>query len=459
MKSNIKYILFYLSFHVSFFVCAQTEMPQLGKIAFPTIIDSFPLNIVQNTPCEKGYEAFNNGQFEKAIKFYNSFLVLNPNDPIAIYNRGLCYYKIQDRIRSCNDFKFAAYLGFQNALNNYKSFCDSNSYAFSFLDSGFVYSNSPKTPLSNNENPDSPPEYPGGIDSLYAFIINKLRAGSFKNYNFDKNKRTLIKFTIYEDGSPSNPLFLKPDTLFEKEIISIFSALKEWKPAFKNGSTVICDYLFPVINGVAFIKEGNKFYNKGVDLFRNKKFKESISCFNTAILYNLIDIDAYYNLGICFNKINDIPNACLNWGNAFLINADKKSGDLINMYCDSTIQFKGEKTKLSSLDYFSNEKLFTVIEEMPQFPGGEEKLFEYMSRNIRYPIKARETGITGRVYITFVIDRNGNVKDPKILRGIGGGCDEEALRVIRLMPPWIPGKQDGKNVSVQYNIPINFNMR
>jgi protein TonB len=104
-------------------------------------------------------------------------------------------------------------------------------------------------------------------------------------------------------------------------------------------------------------------------------------------------------------------------------------------------------------------KIFTVVEEMPTFPGGEEKLFDYLRKNIKFPPVARENGIQGRVFVTFVVDKDGKVKDAKILRGIGGGCDEEALRVIRNMPDWKAGKQNGRPVSVQYNLPVNFTLK
>jgi protein TonB len=77
---------------------------------------------------------------------------------------------------------------------------------------------------------------------------------------------------------------------------------------------------------------------------------------------------------------------------------------------------------------------------------------------MKYPQMARESGIQGTVYVTFVVERNGNVTDVKVLRGIGGGCDEEAIRVIQAMPPWVPGKQRGKPVRVQFNMPIRFTL-
>jgi protein TonB len=104
-------------------------------------------------------------------------------------------------------------------------------------------------------------------------------------------------------------------------------------------------------------------------------------------------------------------------------------------------------------------KVFTIVEEMPTFPGGEEKLLEYLQKNIKYPPVARENGIMGVVYVTFVVDKDGKIKDAKTLRGIGGGCDEEALRVIKTMPQWKPGKQNGRAVQVQYNVPVRFSLK
>jgi len=102
------------------------------------------------------------------------------------------------------------------------------------------------------------------------------------------------------------------------------------------------------------------------------------------------------------------------------------------------------------------EEIFTIVEKMPEFPGGTEQLFRYLGKNIEYPPMAKDAGIKGKVYVTFVVDKDGSIKDVKVLRGIGGGCDEEAIRVVKGMPKWNPGKQRGKAVRVQYNLPINF---
>jgi protein TonB len=103
-------------------------------------------------------------------------------------------------------------------------------------------------------------------------------------------------------------------------------------------------------------------------------------------------------------------------------------------------------------------KVWTFVEEMPTFPGGEEALMKHLA-SAKYPAIARENNIQGRVYISFVVDKDGKIKDAKVLRGIGGGCDEEALRVVKNMPDWKPGKQNGRPVQVQYQVPVNFTLK
>jgi TonB family protein len=102
------------------------------------------------------------------------------------------------------------------------------------------------------------------------------------------------------------------------------------------------------------------------------------------------------------------------------------------------------------------EVVFTTVEQAPGFPGGEKARMQYMLDNIKYPQEAKNKGIHGTVYVSFTVKSDGSISDAKVLRGIGGGCDEEALRVVNAMPKWAPGKQKGKDVDVQFNMPIKF---
>jgi protein TonB len=103
-------------------------------------------------------------------------------------------------------------------------------------------------------------------------------------------------------------------------------------------------------------------------------------------------------------------------------------------------------------------QIFTSVEQVPEFPGGLDKFGNYLSKAIRYPAVARENGTQGRVIVTFVVERDGSLTDIKVTRGIGSGCDEEAVRVLKNSPKWKPGIQNGRPVRVQYSVPIAFTL-
>ena len=105
------------------------------------------------------------------------------------------------------------------------------------------------------------------------------------------------------------------------------------------------------------------------------------------------------------------------------------------------------------------EKPYTAVEQMPQFPGGEAELLKYIFDKLRYPTISQENGVQGKVYIRFVVSKTGEVKDAQVMRSLDPYCDKEALRVIRTLPRWIPGKQNGVNVPVYYVVPITFKLQ
>lgn len=105
-----------------------------------------------------------------------------------------------------------------------------------------------------------------------------------------------------------------------------------------------------------------------------------------------------------------------------------------------------------------DDAIFFVVEVQPEFPGGMDSMYAFIQKNLIYPEKAKAEGIEGRVFITFTIEKDGSVSNVKILRGIGGGCDEAAKEVVEKMPKWKPGTQRGKPVRVQFNLPIKFEL-
>jgi protein TonB len=95
---------------------------------------------------------------------------------------------------------------------------------------------------------------------------------------------------------------------------------------------------------------------------------------------------------------------------------------------------------------------------MPQFPGGEIELYKFIRENLKYPSQAQEAGIQGKVILNFVVGRDGKITNIKVVRGIGFGCDEEAIRVLQKMPRWNPGKMGGRSVPVYFTFPITFKL-
>ena len=106
------------------------------------------------------------------------------------------------------------------------------------------------------------------------------------------------------------------------------------------------------------------------------------------------------------------------------------------------------------------EVVFVVVESMPEFPGGQQALFKYLSENVKYPVIAQENGIQGRVICQFVVNKDGSIVDVEVVRSGGdASLDKEAIRVIKSMPKWKPGKQRGKAVRVKYTVPVNFKLQ
>ena len=103
-------------------------------------------------------------------------------------------------------------------------------------------------------------------------------------------------------------------------------------------------------------------------------------------------------------------------------------------------------------------EIFTIVESLPEFPGGVKGLYKFLNSNIRYPLLAKELNIQGIVFVNFVIEKDGNITGIKVLRGIGGGCNEESIRIVKIMPKWTPGKQRGKPVRVSFNLPVKFTL-
>ena len=126
---------------------------------------------------------------------------------------------------------------------------------------------------------------------------------------------------------------------------------------------------------------------------------------------------------------------------------------LMAVFCLSTVS--AQKTVVSK----KNQKVFDVVEQMPEFPGGMEALVKYMAENMKYPEDAKKQLVEGRVLVQFIVETDGSVSNTEVLMRVFPSLDAEAVRVISGMPKWIPGKQNGKVVRVKYTIPVSFRFK
>ncbi len=117
-----------------------------------------------------------------------------------------------------------------------------------------------------------------------------------------------------------------------------------------------------------------------------------------------------------------------------------------------------EEVKIVAIEKPKEEEIFTAVEQNPEFPGGTSEMYKFLGNNIKYPASAQRANVAGRVFLKFVVEKDGSIGNVEVLKGIGFGCDEEAIRVIKSMPKWNPGRQNGKNVRVFYNMPVVYKL-
>lgn len=125
---------------------------------------------------------------------------------------------------------------------------------------------------------------------------------------------------------------------------------------------------------------------------------------------------------------------------------------VINLFWLSAYAQQGKPDSAAS----SPRIVYTVVQQQPEFPGGMSKLNQYFKKNLRYPQSARESRLEGKIFVTFIVNEQGNIEDARVLRSFDPEMDTEAVRLIQEMPTWIPGKQNGKPVNCRFNLPVNF---
>lgn len=241
-----------------------------------------------------------------------------------------------------------------------------------------------------------------------------------------------------------------------------------------------------------------KNYRLGSKALDHKKYPEAISLLTLSIIENPT-ANAYFNRAVAYYYLGDSCNFCGDLKTASMLK-DSEAKDMFDKRCtitlidknvpkeikikyplircfiivrnkcdtDSTIyyneEYKGiskteELSKIEYQDYhIDTVPIYTIVEEMPMFPGGNLALSQYLRINLTHSGTELKCINEGNIYVSFIVEADGSISHVKVLRGVGGNCDEEAMRVVKLMPKWNPGRQNGKNVRVLFNIPISFTL-
>ena len=136
-----------------------------------------------------------------------------------------------------------------------------------------------------------------------------------------------------------------------------------------------------------------------------------------------------------------------------------ESDDIVEIVEEAYIETtESDEKVVIEIEEENEDEFFLDVETMPEFPGGDAGLMKYIQNNVKYPPIAKEYNITGKVFVSFIVDKSGSVSDVKIARGVDKSLDAEALRVVKSLPKYKPGKQRGKAVRVMFTIPINFTL-
>ena len=324
------------------------------------------------------------------------------------------------------------------------------------------------------------PSYPGGENALNQYLSKNVK------YPVDAAKagvqgRVVCQFVISEDGSISNVEVIRGvESTLDAEAVRVIKNMPKWIPGEQRGKAVSVKYTFPI----NFRLRDDTPQGKNQGKTKTKSEEEIMPIFpggETALEQYIRENLKYpveaQKAGVqgrvtCQfvvsedGSVTDISIARsvdtdLDYEAIRLIrNMPKwipgtRDGEAVNTRITLPINFVVQKDP----KFEGQDSVEIKVEKMPEFPKGATALNQYLSNNIKYPVDAMKAGIQGRVICQFIVSKDGSITDIKVLRSVHPSLDREAVRVIKNMPKWTPGMQDGKVVNVRYTLPINFRMR
>lgn len=343
--------------------------------------------------------------------------------------------------------------------------------------------------------PDIPATFVGGDSARIAFIKMNLKTEKLK---IDSNTTKIyIQFVIEKSGAVSNAKLLKRiNKQADVEVLRMIKSMPKWTAAQNNKRIVRSQVVMPIKLKSIIVEAGvdTTYYNKewkkttieNADYFRIRKSNslgyEIISYSkNEGIMkhgeYSSLSPEirnghfiTYYINGVKkseYNCINDtLQGESINYypsgkvkSKTYFLNS-KKDGDSFEYLENDSLLVKKvfKDDNCINCDSLEGNEVYTKVDVMPEFPGGENARLKFFGENLKYPVDALYYSIEGTVYTQFIVEKDGALSNIKVLRGIGGGCEEECVRILELMPNWIPGKQNGKLVRTKFVMPTRFNL-
>lgn len=400
--------------------------------------------------------------YAEAVRWYEK--AIKQNNINAVYHMGICYEYgqgvPQNYKKAISYYTYAAQYGIKDAeesLNDFKleAVSKSHSWGFMFHDQvvipfdydsiGSEYFVSDVMPVKKRNgwgliNKEGRTVIPCEYDDISVFFPNGLAVVK-KNgkYGYIDKKNKIVIPVVYEltwgffndlaavqkngkwgliDESNNTIIpFMYDEPFSFSEDMAAVKKNGKWGFIDKNNKTVIpFEY-----DGAESFKKGNAIVKKGKSWGEIDKYNNIVTPFEYE--YN----DLYWG-----RKEQEVHQEIIQWE-----------------------EFAVDETEEFAVD---EKTIVDVPDTDPEFPGGTDALYQFLAENIKYPQIARDNGIHGKVYITFVVERDGSITDIKVLRDIGGGCGAEAVRVAKSMPKWKPGKKDGQTVRVRFNLPVNFDL-
>lgn len=291
---------------------------------------------------------------------------------------------------------------------------------------------------------DEPPEFPGGENGLMKFLRINIRYPR-KAADKEISGRIYLTFVIDTNGNVIKENVLRGVEGLNEEALRVVRSMPQWKPGRNEGKAVQVQYNLPIIFNLYKEKSTTpiKYYsllNKGKKYKEEGNFEMAIIYFTKAIKEDNMGGDAHFNRACCFNELGFLNSACLDW---------RRAKDLDNSETNS-------KTVDSCFMVDLQNNFQTQFEFID---GGDAGLIKYLNDNLEYPELAKNNNIQGTVKVKMKVDSIGNLTDAKVYRGIGGGCDEEALRLIRSVKLWKPGYKAGEAVASEVHLPVRFRLK